>query len=80
MAAVVDVCVGELVKLRQRVRVSNFFLIKAQKKDASTTDEQQQLDNQKCPNSSKSGPAKAKEENPLSEDTVCLLMDRFAPY
>lgn len=74
MAAVVDVWVGELAKLGEKVRIkkSVFLKIKASGEKAnSETQVMRKLDLQV---------QKVKKDNTLSESTVfMLLMDSFAP-
>ena len=81
MAAVfVDACMGELAKLKQKVRARKIFLFNVQ--DTQVGDDQ--AEPTKKQSSSSSSPlkssTKAKDECILSETTICLLMDRFAPW
>lgn len=74
MAAVfVDACIGELTKLKQKVR--------ARKIDTQVGDEQVEATQKQSPSSSSlKSSSKAKDDGTLSETTICLLMDRFAPW
>lgn len=86
MAAVfVDACMGELAKLKQKVRARKIFLFNVQD-DTQVGDDQLEPTKKQSPSSSSSSPpplkssTKAKDECILSETTICLLMDRFAPW
>ncbi|KAK6159422.1 hypothetical protein DH2020_006736 [Rehmannia glutinosa] len=72
MAAVGDVCMGELTKLRAKViRAKNpLFLLKSWKRDASEKVEE---------NRESKALKTARNEETMPETTVLLLMDRFAP-
>lgn len=67
MSAMVELCVNELVKLKERVQIRGRkpFRPEGKSKSKSTTE----LEEEK----------KIEMESTLSEVTVCLLMDRFAP-
>lgn len=71
MAAVADLCLGELTKLRAQMRAKNPL---SKKRDAS----EEAAESTEAPASPKS-PATARREKTMSETTVFLLMDRFAP-
>ncbi|KAI3448073.1 hypothetical protein Pfo_004738 [Paulownia fortunei] len=85
MAAVADLCMGELTKIRAKIRARNPFLLKSRKRDAAEEVEESKEPNQESSSSSSSSsptlnsPAKARIQETMSETTVFLLMDRFAP-
>ncbi|PIN16774.1 hypothetical protein CDL12_10576 [Handroanthus impetiginosus] len=83
MAAVADVCVGELTKLRARVRERNPFFMKSVKRDCVEGVEEGKEPNKESSSSSFSAavksPKKGGGEEAIPETTVLLLMDRFAP-
>ncbi|KAI3446050.1 hypothetical protein Pfo_002715 [Paulownia fortunei] len=85
MAAVADVCMGELTKLRAKFRARNPFLLKSWKRDApEEVEESKESKGDSCSSSSSlsttlKSPAKARSEETMPETTVLLLMDRFAP-
>ncbi|KAL6963926.1 hypothetical protein U1Q18_034933 [Sarracenia purpurea var. burkii] len=85
MSAKVEVWMGELARLREKVLARKPFLLKRrtdgdqgeeEKKEASLTQQQ-------GPSSSSSvfpkSAVETKKDNSMSEATICLLMDRFAP-
>ncbi|EYU42635.1 hypothetical protein ABFS82_14G112300 [Erythranthe guttata] len=82
MAAVADLCIGELTKLRGKVIGSscNPFFLRSMKKDAP---EEKSDEITKLPpngsSSSSSSLKSSKSQKTMSETTVFLLMDRFAP-
>lgn len=75
MGAVADVCMGESRRgMFAKVRARNPFLSNSMKKDAA--------DDSSSPSSSPAAPkspATAKTEETISETTVLLFLDRFAP-
>ncbi|KAL8554393.1 hypothetical protein ACS0TY_002542 [Phlomoides rotata] len=76
MAAVADVCMGELTKLRAKVIARNPFFLKLRKADATKEVE----DDDSCSSSSSSSsPAMTRSKEVMPETTVLLLLDRFAP-
>ena len=68
MSAMVDVWVGEIVKIGEKVRARKLFLLKRRKEV-----DQEDQENEAAAKLSK------KQENTMSEATICLLLDRFAP-
>lgn len=77
MAAVVEVCFGELAKLKEKV-VRPRKLLFFQSQEAEVAEEQLQVEATVLTCTRK--PTKAKnQETTLSETTICLLMDRFTP-
>lgn len=84
MAAAVDVCIGELAKLKHKVQARNFFLFKVQETEEVADEEAEAAKITKKQSSSSSSSlkssSKAKDESTLSEATVFMLMDRFAPW
>ncbi|KAH7834069.1 hypothetical protein Vadar_012450 [Vaccinium darrowii] len=86
MSAMVDVWMGELGKLGEKVRARKPFLLKRRKNDQENQENEASLAKKKDPSSSSSSSvlrnsaAEKKTDNTISEDTVRLLMDRFAPW
>lgn len=78
MAAVTDLCMEELTKLRSRISIRNPF---ARKGDAAVQDAGQGKGPQQAssPSCSLSSPKVRNEDRVMSETTVFLLMDRFSP-
>jgi len=72
MSAVVEVWVGELTKLREKVLARKPFFSKA--KEGSER-EQEEKEAQK-----KNTAVKIDSSGTISEATMCLLMDRFVPW
>ncbi|BAT90876.1 hypothetical protein LR48_Vigan08g167400 [Vigna angularis] len=72
MSAVVEVWVGELAKLREKVLSRKPFLSKA--KEGSER-EQEEMEAQK-----KNTAVTRDNSGTMSEATMCLLMDRFVPW
>ncbi|CAN4112298.1 unnamed protein product [Withania somnifera] len=72
MATVVDACVCEITKLSEKVRARSLFLLKSQKKkkSAEKVEESQNASSEM---------RDTKKDNTMCEETVFLLMDRFAP-
>ncbi|GFY89650.1 Coiled-coil domain-containing protein [Actinidia chinensis var. chinensis] len=68
MSAMVGVWVGEIVKIGEKVRARKPFLLKRRKEV-----DQEDQGNETAAKLSE------KQENTMSEATICLLMDRFAP-
>ncbi|KAH6819777.1 hypothetical protein C2S53_010160 [Perilla frutescens var. hirtella] len=84
MAAVADLCAGEITKIGAKIRAKNPFLLISRKRDAAQEVEESKESKQQQPSSSSSpaspkSPATARREESMSETTVFLLMDRFAP-
>lgn len=79
MAAVVDACIGELAKLKERVRARNLFSFKVQKTEVAEEEEARGTKLTKQISSSLKSSCKDEDDSSLSEATVCLLMDRFCP-
>lgn len=81
MAGAVDVGVGELAKLGERVKIKKSVLLKIKRSGEEANSEsqvmrKQQLDEEEYNNQQ----VKAKKDNTLLESTVfMLLMDSFAP-
>ncbi|KAK7312376.1 hypothetical protein VNO77_36183 [Canavalia gladiata] len=75
MSAMVELWVGELTKLGEKVLARKPFLSKA--KEGSGVEVAAEKENQKKENT-----AVQRETNngTMSEATVCLLMDRFVPW
>ncbi|TKY67502.1 hypothetical protein E2542_SST10396 [Spatholobus suberectus] len=76
MSAMVEVWVGELTKLREKVLARKPFLSKA--KEGSEVEVAAEKETQK-----KKKTAVQRERDTsgtMSEATVCLLMDRFVPW
>ncbi|KAL7118873.1 hypothetical protein ACP275_02G028400 [Erythranthe tilingii] len=67
MAAVADVCMGELAKLSEKVRARNPFSLKFSKREAT----------HKVGETNESKDAKARCEDAMAETTVLLLIDRW---
>lgn len=83
MAAVVNVWVGELTKLGEKVRVKKSSILKTRRSSESAAEDQEQEET-KIPIGKSSAavlksPVEAKTETTLTESTIFLLMDRFAP-
>ena len=73
MSAMVEVWVGELTKLREKVLARKRFLPKeAKAKEGSEVVEKEQH--------KKENMSVQKDTSTMSEATVCLLMDRFVPW
>ncbi|KAG8368297.1 hypothetical protein BUALT_Bualt15G0030800 [Buddleja alternifolia] len=73
--AVGDVCMGELTKLRAKIRVRNpLIFLKSHKRDSqkAAAAEEEEIKESKQE-------SKPRNEEIMSETTVLLLMDRFAP-
>ncbi|GFS39988.1 hypothetical protein Acr_00g0066000 [Actinidia rufa] len=68
MSAMVDVWVGEIVKIGEKVRARKPFFLKRRK-----VVDQEDQENEAAAKLSK------QQGNTMSEATICLLMDRFAP-
>ncbi|EYU37735.1 hypothetical protein ABFS82_02G028700 [Erythranthe guttata] len=68
MAAVADVCMGELAKLSEKVRARNLFSLKFSKREAThkvgETNESKDANATRC-------------EDTMAETTVLLLIDRW---
>ncbi|KAK4401592.1 UNVERIFIED_CONTAM: hypothetical protein Scaly_1362500 [Sesamum calycinum] len=79
MAAVADVCFEELTKLRAKVGARNPFLSKSCQRDAAEEVKQRKESKKDSSSAILESPAKARSEETMSEATVSLLMDRFAP-
>ena len=70
MAAVVETWIGELTKLKEKVKV------KTQKPLFSKAKEEVEEEKEGATKEARM----VQRENMLSESTVCLLMERFAPW
>ena len=70
MAAVVETWIGELAKLKEKVKA------KTQKPLFSKAKEEAVEEKEGATKEART----VQRENMLSETTVCLLMDRFAPW
>ena len=68
MSSMVGVWVGEIVKIGEKVRARKPFLLK-RRKEVDQEDQRNETE----------AKLSEKQENALSEATICLLMDRFAP-
>ncbi|KAH7836004.1 hypothetical protein Vadar_031891 [Vaccinium darrowii] len=81
MSAMVAVWMGELGKLGEKVRARKPFLLERRKNDQENQENEASLAKKKEPSSSvlRNSAAEKKKDNTISEATVCLLMDRFAP-
>lgn len=76
MAAVVDVCLEKILKLRAKVRAQNPLLRAA----ANEVEERKQrMQDSTSSSATLKSPANALREETMSEETVFWLMDRFAP-
>ncbi|KAK3195606.1 hypothetical protein Dsin_026916 [Dipteronia sinensis] len=73
MSAVVEIWIGELAKLREKVRAK-----KTPFSSSRADNEQQEVeDKQKAKKETR---RHVEEETLMSETTVCLIMDRFVPW
>ena len=70
MAAVVETWIGELAKLKEKVKVKTQKPLFSKAKEEAV--EEKEGDTKEA--------RMVQRENMLSETTVCLLMDRFAPW
>ena len=68
MSLMVGEWVGEILKIGEKVRARKPFLLKRRKEV-----DQEDQENEAAAKLSK------KQENTMSEATICLLLDRFAP-
>ncbi|KAE9447221.1 hypothetical protein C3L33_20875, partial [Rhododendron williamsianum] len=85
MSAMVDVWMGELGKLGEKVRARKPFLLRRRKDGHEDQENEASLAKKKDPAAAasvlrNSAAAEKKKDNTISEATVCLLMDRFAPW
>ncbi|KAL1324075.1 hypothetical protein HN51_034262 [Arachis hypogaea] len=74
MSAMVDVWVGELTKLREKVLARSPFLTqgaKAKESSSKVVEKEQHKKEKICVQM---------DNSTMSEATVCLLMDRFVPW
>ncbi|KAJ4716423.1 mRNA,: RTFL01-34-C05 [Melia azedarach] len=69
MSAVVEICVGEFAKLREKVRARKPILSRAKKEEESARVKEEEKERSR----------EVETETAMSEATICLLMDRFAP-
>ncbi|KAK7257903.1 hypothetical protein RIF29_32218 [Crotalaria pallida] len=76
MSAVVEVWVGELTKLREKVLSRKPLLSKASKEGKAEAEEEKESSAQ---NKNKSRDTSSS-SSAMSEATMCLLMDRFVPW
>lgn len=82
MAAVADACIGELAKLREKVRAKSPFLLRSWKRDAvKEAGESKASKDDSSSSTAFNSPAKKprRSEEIMPETTVLLLMDRCAP-
>lgn len=75
MSSVVDIWMGELAKLRERRRDA----ASPKKLDSSKQVEAEQVEAQEKVRAVRSRKQRLPHRSTLSEATVCMLMDRFAP-
>ena len=68
MSLMVGEWVGEILKIGEKVRARKPFLLK-RRKEVDQEDQRNETE----------AKLSEKQENALSEATICLLMDRFAP-
>ncbi|KAL5788489.1 hypothetical protein ACOSP7_005438 [Xanthoceras sorbifolium] len=78
MSAVVEIWMGELAKLSEKVTAKKkpFSSSRAQKETHFAQQENEQVEEKKA----KETRQQVQEETSMSETTVCLLMDRFVPW
>ncbi|KAK3195608.1 hypothetical protein Dsin_026918 [Dipteronia sinensis] len=74
MSAVVEIWMGELAKLREKVRA------KKKSFSSSRADNEQQQEVEDKQKAKKETRQHVEEETLMSETTVCLIMDRFVPW
>lgn len=76
MSAMVEIWVGELEKLREKVLSQKPKSKSKSKSSSSEAEHKEAIDNQ----SKNTTSAVERDSTTMSEATVCLLMDRFAPW
>ena len=74
MSAVVEIWMGELAKLREKVRAKKMPFSSSR---AENEQRQQVEDKQKAKKETRQH---VEEETVMSETTICLIMDRFVPW
>ncbi|KAL8553301.1 hypothetical protein ACS0TY_001827 [Phlomoides rotata] len=74
-----DLCVGELTKLRAKIRARNPFLLIFRKRDVAEEEEEKESRESSSSSTPSITPKSAARQDSMSETTVFLLMDRFAP-
>lgn len=82
MAAVVDACMVQLAKLKERVQPRKLILLRARKTDSVDAVEESKAAIKESSSSSEpalQASAEAVNDNTMSEATIFWLMDRFAP-
>ncbi|WP_411024836.1 hypothetical protein, partial [Salmonella sp. s57610] len=72
-AATANVWMGELTKLKEKVRARKPFLFRLKRRE---DDDQEVHENE----AKQTINEQREKETTISEATICLLMDRFAPY
>ncbi|KAG4973873.1 hypothetical protein AAZX31_11G120800 [Glycine max] len=72
MSAMVEVWVGELTKLREKVLARKPFLLSKAKEGSERNQEEKETQTAVVKRDTTNGT--------MSEATVCLLMDRFVPW
>lgn len=75
MAAVVDVWVGELAKLGEKVKIKKSLLLKIRRSGEASESKVRKLEEEEHTILK----VQAKNDNTLSESTLFMLMDSFAP-
>ncbi|KAK9176950.1 hypothetical protein WN944_028969 [Citrus x changshan-huyou] len=68
MSAVVQICMGELAKLGEKVKGRKPFVLRAKKEQVHGKEDK------------KESTKEVEDESTISETTICLLMDRFVPW
>ncbi|KAL9418050.1 hypothetical protein AB3S75_040956 [Citrus x aurantiifolia] len=68
MSAVVEICMGELAKLGEKVKGRKPFVLRSKKEQVHGKEDK------------KESTKEVEDESTISETTICLLMDRFVPW